>query len=55
MAFVTKLGFFGDLAEYLVERRVWWLLPIIVLMLFFGVLFVLSRAAPLAAVVYPLF
>jgi len=44
-----------DLIAFMRERKVWWLAPIIVLLLALGGLVVLSQGAALAPFIYTLF
>ena len=49
------LDLFRDLIAFARERRKMWLLPLILICLFFAVLFVLAPASPIAPFVYTLF
>jgi len=41
--------------EFLRIRRKWWLLPIVIFLLFFGLLIVLTESSTLAPFIYVLF
>jgi hypothetical protein len=52
------LGFvrtIGELFQFLVERRAWFLIPIVVGLLFIGALIVLASATPLGPFIYTIF
>lgn len=44
-----------ELWHFLKERKKWWLLPVIIFMLLFGILFVLAGGSALAPFLYTLF
>lgn len=51
-SFVVKAGIFKDLLSFLWQRKIWWLIPLIILfILFIGVLLIESSAG-LAPFVY---
>jgi hypothetical protein len=45
----------GDLWSFLKERTKWWLLPMIIVLLLFGVLIVLTSGSAVAPFIYTLF
>jgi len=44
-----------DIARFLMERKKWWLYPIIIVMLVLGALIVLGESTSLSPFVYSLF
>jgi len=46
---------FGDLWGFLKERKKWWLLPMVIVLLLFGVLIVLTSGTAIAPFIYTLF
>lgn len=50
----SEAGFFSELLGYLRQNKKWWLLPILVVLLLFGVLILLSGTG-LAPFIYTLF
>jgi hypothetical protein len=48
-------GIVGDLFAFLWRRRLWWLIPIIAVMLIFGFLIALGTATGLGPLIYTLF
>ena len=49
------MEFLKDLWGFLKERKKFWLLPMILVLLFFGVLIVLSSGSAIAPFIYTLF
>jgi len=45
----------GDLWGFLKERKKWWLLPMVIVLLLFGVLIVLTSGTAIAPFIYTLF
>ncbi|HRE48705.1 MAG TPA: DUF5989 family protein [Aggregatilineales bacterium] len=50
----SRLGVIGELFGFLWKVRLWWLIPMIVLLLVFFVVFVILPASPLAPFIYTL-
>lgn len=44
-----------ELCIFLWSRKLWWLIPAILVMIFFGGLVILFSSSPIAPLVYPLF
>ncbi|MDC3127350.1 DUF5989 family protein [Candidatus Pelagibacter bacterium] len=49
------LAFLKEFFEFLMERKKYWLLPIILILLMFGVLIVLSQGSAVAPFIYTIF
>jgi hypothetical protein len=49
------LSMFGELVEFLRERRKYWMLPAFLLLILFGGLFVLTQGSVIAPLIYTLF
>ena len=49
------MEFLKDFWRYLRERKRWWLLPVIIVLLIFGILIVLSSGSAIAPFIYTLF
>ena len=49
------MGIFAELWEFMKERKKWWLLPIIVVMLLVGSLLVFAQGSALAPFIYTIF
>ena len=51
----TNLGVIGEILLYLWSRRLWWLIPMVTLLLIFGFLLVFANATGVAPFIYTLF
>tara|TARA_A100000164_G_scaffold105056_1_gene92239 strand:+ start:1344 stop:1496 length:153 start_codon:yes stop_codon:yes gene_type:complete len=49
------ISFFKEFWEFLRERKKYWLLPIIIVLAFFGVIIVLSQGSAVAPFIYTIF
>tara|TARA_B100000579_G_C22295369_1_gene604635 strand:+ start:92 stop:244 length:153 start_codon:yes stop_codon:yes gene_type:complete len=49
------INFFKEFLEFLMERKKYWLLPIIIVLALFGVLIVLSQGSAVAPFIYTIF
>lgn len=47
--------FLIDCKDYLIVRKKYWLLPIVVFLLFLSVLIFVAETSPIAPFIYPLF
>ena len=52
---MSKLSIIAEFLFFLRERKKWWLLPIIFVLGFLGILIVLSSSSPVAPFIYTLF
>lgn len=52
---MSKLRVIGELWELLKERRKYWLLPIVILLVLIGVLLLVAKGSVLAPFIYTLF
>lgn len=50
-----KLSVLRELAAFLRERRLWWLLPMVTVFVVIAVLLVLAQSSAVAPILYPLF
>jgi hypothetical protein len=51
----ARIGVIGELFGFLWERKLWWLIPMIVVLVALGLLMVFAQATGLAPFVYTLF
>lgn len=51
----TRLGIAGELLSFLWQRRLWWLLPMVLVLLVFGGLLVTAQSSALGPFIYTLF
>ncbi len=52
---LTRLETTGELLQFLWERKLWWLYPMILMLLLFGLLMVFAQTSPIAPLIYTLF
>ncbi|MBI1735163.1 MAG: hypothetical protein HYR51_08320 [Candidatus Rokubacteria bacterium] len=50
-----RLGILGEFFGYLHRARLWWMIPMFVVVFFFGLLLVLGQSSALAPFIYTLF
>jgi len=51
----TRFGIAGELLMFLWQRRLWWLIPMVVVLLAFGGLMVTAQSSALGPFIYTLF
>ena len=51
----TRFGIAGELLAFLWERKLWWLLPMVIVLLVFGGLMVTAQSSALGPFIYTLF
>ena len=51
----SNFGVAGELLGFLWARKLWWLLPMVTLLLMFGLLLIFATASGLAPFIYTLF
>ncbi len=49
------LSFLKEIIEFLIERRKYWLIPIVIILLFFGALIILGQGSVMAPFIYTIF
>lgn len=59
MKFMTqlknRLGIVGELFMFLGKRKLWWMIPMFVILIGFGVILILAQTTPLGPFIYTLF
>jgi len=53
--FLSRLGIFGELLVFLWHRKLWWMIPMIILLIIFGVLLIFTQGSAVAPFIYTLF
>ena len=53
--FVSKLGIAGELLFFLWERKLWWMIPMVTILLLFGLLMIFAQGTAVAPFIYTLF
>jgi len=51
----TRLGVAGELLSFLLANKRWWVLPMVFVILVFGVFMVLAQSSAIAPFIYTLF
>ncbi len=51
----TRMGILGELLSFLWQRKLWWLIPMILVIMLFGVLLVFAQGSAVAPFIYTLF
>jgi NAD/NADP transhydrogenase beta subunit len=51
----ARLGIVGELLGFLWQRKLWWLIPMIVVIVLFGVLLIFAQGSAVAPFIYTLF
>lgn len=52
---LARLGIAGELLFFLWKRKLWWLIPFMVVMLLFSALIIVGQVTGLGPFIYPLF
>jgi uncharacterized membrane protein len=52
---MAKLKILAEYLSFLKENKKWWVLPIVIILLFFGLLIVLTKGSALAPFIYTIF
>ena len=59
MSWITRaqdrLGIFGEFIAFLWERKLWWMIPMVTVIVVFGLLLVFAQSSALAPFIYTLF
>ena len=51
----TNLGVVGDFLGFLWQRKLWWLIPMVTVLLLFGLLLILASSSGVGPFIYTLF
>ena len=49
---VSKLGIFRELLVFLWRRKLWWMIPMIVVLILFGLLLIFTQSSAVAPFIY---
>jgi len=52
---MADMGFFSEFWQFLKERKIWWLAPIITVLLALGLIIWLAESSAIAPFIYTLF
>mgnify|MGYP006299746051 CR=1 FL=1 len=51
----ARLGVLGELISFMWQNKLWWLIPMVVVLVLFGVLLVAAQGSAVAPFIYTLF
>ena len=51
----NRFSIMSELVTFFWERRLWWMIPMVVVLLAFGLLIIFTQSSALAPFLYPLF
>ncbi len=54
-AAARRVGIMRELMSFLWERKLWWLIPMVSVLLLFGALFIFAQSSGIAPFIYTLF
>lgn len=52
---ITNTGVAGEILQFLWARKLWWLIPMVMMLLTFGLLLICANASGVAPFIYTLF
>lgn len=52
---LTRLSIFRELLVFLWKRKLWWLMPVVIILFLFGLLLLFTQSSALAPFIYSLF
>lgn len=52
---ITNLGVLGEFLSFLWARKLWWLIPMVTMLLLFGLLLIFASASGVGPFIYTLF
>jgi hypothetical protein len=52
---ITNLGVAGEVLAFLWQRKLWWLIPMVFVLLIFGLLLIFATTSGVAPFIYTLF
>jgi uncharacterized protein DUF5989 len=53
--FTSRMRIIGELLRFLWVKKLWWLIPIIIILILFGLLLFLPGGSAIAPFIYPFF
>ena len=52
---VSRLGIMGELLQFMWQRKLWWMMPMVIVLLLVGVLLIFAQSSAIAPFIYTLF
>ena len=53
--FFYKFTIAGELLQFMWQRKLWWMIPMIIILLFFGLIMIFAQGTAVAPFIYTLF
>ena len=53
--FLSRMGILGELLFFLWKRKLWWMIPMILILILFALLLVFAQGSAVAPFIYTLF
>jgi hypothetical protein len=53
--FLSRMGILGELLVFLWKRKLWWMMPMIMVLILFALLLVFAQGSAVAPFIYTLF
>lgn len=50
-----RIGIAAEFVHFLWERKLWWMIPMVLVLVGFGMLLILAQGSPIAPFIYTLF
>lgn len=54
-SFLTRLGTIGELLRFMWVRKIWWMIPLILILVLFAGLLIFAQGSAIAPFIYTLF
>jgi drug/metabolite transporter superfamily protein YnfA len=55
MSLKARFGIVGEFLSFLWKEKIWWMIPMVLVLLVFGLLIVFAQSSPIAPFIYTLF
>ncbi|MEW6007924.1 MAG: DUF5989 family protein [bacterium] len=52
---ITRFGIMGELIGFLWQRKLWWLIPMVIVLLLFALLLIFAQSSAVGPFIYTLF
>ena len=53
--FLTRLGTIGELLHFMWKRKLWWMIPMVLVLVIFSALLIFAQGSAIAPFIYTLF
>ncbi|OFW30257.1 MAG: hypothetical protein A3I00_05320 [Betaproteobacteria bacterium RIFCSPLOWO2_02_FULL_64_12] len=52
---LSRLGIMGELLQFMWQRKLWWMMPMVIVLLLVGILLIFAQSSAIAPFIYTLF